>query len=323
MNNPLKFTDPSGNKIHRGWWGLMVMGIIDPMSTSALLTSTAAGGVGLVIGAGITADLSTGGMLSAAFLTTFPFSNQCYELQKYISPIAIKPSFGFGSTNHIGIDISIGSMKSFDGIPSYRWHWGASFYAGSNAYGGYSGRETRSGAEFSIGGVSISGTRFGAGEFSQTTNKITLGGPFINMSYENDYMFNIGKYVLGKYASDNGDRWRSAAVGMNFGPLSINLNMFTGDPGLDGNNRPFEIINGHETYVDSEFGNPNKYRAGILSFGFGPFRFGRNSEQIRCVFQNRFAHDMLTGGKAKWFEVLDIDPSWYFYLGFGSGDTLW
>jgi hypothetical protein len=98
--------------------------------------------------------------------------------------------------------------------------------------------------------------------------------------------------------------------------------MFTGDPGLDGDYRQenVEMINGHLTYTG---GTANKYRAGVLSIGFGPIRIGRNSEQIRLIFQNKLAHDILNGGKAKWFEVLDIDPSWFFYFGTGSGGTLW
>ena len=61
----------------------------------------------------------------------------------------------------------------------------------------------------------------------------------------------------------------------------------------------------------------------VLSFGFGPIRIGRNSEQIRHVFQNRFAHDLLMGGESYWFKKLPISPSWYWSFGFGSGNTLW
>lgn len=83
-------------------------------------------------------------------------------------------------------------------------------------------------------------------------------------------------------------------------------------------------MDGHETYYG---GTADKYRAGVLSFGFGTIRVGRNSEQIRKVFQNQFAHDMLTKKngipEAKWFRVLDIRPRWFWSLGFGSGNTLW
>ena len=77
-----------------------------------------------------------------------------------------------------------------------------------------------------------------------------------------------------------------------------------------------------EKYDKYYYGTADKYRAGVLSFGIGPMRIGRNSEAIRCVFRNRLAHDFLSGGVPKWFEVLEHrKPSWYFY--FGTGNTLW
>jgi hypothetical protein len=129
--------------------------------------------------------------------------------------------------------------------------------------------------------------------------------------------------MFGLPGPDGGDRWRTAAIQMNFGAMSINLNMFTGDPDTyEKNDRQNHVlsINGHKTYIG---GTADKYRAGVLSFGFGPFRIGRNSEKIRETFQNRFAHDMLTGGSAKWFRVLPISSSWFWSFGIGTGGTLW
>jgi hypothetical protein len=62
---------------------------------------------------------------------------------------------------------------------------------------------------------------------------------------------------------------------------------------------------------------------GTFCFRIGSFKVGRNSENIRHIFQNRFAHDFMTGGKTKWFEVLDLKPKWYWGFGYGSGGTLW
>ena len=246
-------------------------------------------------------------------------------MQKMISPVAIKFDYGFGSTNHFGVDVSLG----MSGAPSYRWHCGASYYFGGNAYGNYNGWETRTGAEFRVlPSVSISGTKFKSGEFSQTTNKITIGDPFTNVSYENDYMWNIG-VVLGRYNADQGDRWRTAAVKINAGPFNIGTNMFTGDPGWDDDFRR----EGAESYIDED-GNEHLYyiqqdalnpdqRAGVLYVGLGNLRIGWNSESIRHTFQNRFAHDRLTRGRALWFLPLDIKPSIYFYYGTSTGNTLW
>jgi hypothetical protein len=185
-------------------------------------------------------------------------------------------------------------------------------------------KETRSGWEWEIiPFVSYSGTKFKSGEFSQTTNLIRVGDSFNGIAYENDMepegLFSKFPGIIPK---GDGDRFRTAAVQLYSGPLTINLNMFTGDagPNRTDNARP---IDGHLTYVrDGEY-DPDKYRAGVLSLGFGPIRIGRNSEGIRKVFQNQFAHDFLTGGKSKWFKVLPIEPSWYWYWGTDTGGTLW
>jgi hypothetical protein len=49
----------------------------------------------------------------------------------------------------------------------------------------------------------------------------------------------------------------------------------------------------------------------------------RNSENVRHVFQNRFAHDFMTGGETKWFRVLDLQPRWWWGFGYSGGGTLW
>jgi len=291
-NCPLMYTDPSGEKIK--WWGWLLMGLgIDALgggAISAFAGATAAGAFGAAVstaaGAFGAVDGAAGGLISGSYAAYFPFSNAGYELQKYISPIAIKPSLGFGSVNHIGIDASFGMLKG----SGYRWHGGASYYWGKNPYGSFSGSETRTGAELSIGPACISGTRFRGAGYDQTTNIISIGDALTNVSYENDMRLGIGK-ALGMYNADGGDRWRTAAVGMNFGPFSANLNMFTGDPDVDGvmgsrYNHFLKTAGGREYYTGNAALDPSM-RAGVLSFGFGPFRFGRNSEAIRHIFQNR------------------------------------
>ena len=295
LNNPLQYVDPSGEKME--WWQQLLVGLgLDFLTGGAISMTVAA--------------LGTSVALSSTDIG--------YEMQKLVSPVAFKFSYGFGSRNHIGFDASFGLGGALD----YRWHGGISYYFGNNAYGKYNGWEFRDGAEIRLHGVaSISGTRFTAGEYSQITNKITIGNARKNISYENDQLFGIGK-VLGKYNADGGDRWRSAAVQFHYGIFSANLNMFTGDPGLDPNNRPFLDDIGHEYYSSIGALDPSQ-RAGVLSFGIGSFRFGYNSERIRHQFQNIYAHDEWTKGRAKWFKVLDIDPTWFWYFGTGNGDTLW
>jgi len=203
---------------------------------------------------------------------------------------------------------------------SYRVHYGVTYYWGYYD-GAYTGWETRRGGEWTVlGVVSYSGTTFRAGGISQTTNRITLGIPGINLKYENDYFWNIK--IPGVPPADGGDRFRTAAVQLQFGPFKAGINLFTGDPGLNEEDRRTRVIDGDETYIESRNGdNPDKYRAGVWYVGFGPFRIGRNSERVRDLFQNQIAHDWLTGSPH--FRVLDVPSSWYFYFGTGTGNTLW
>ena len=249
-----------------------------------------------------------------------------YEVQKYVSPIALHIDMHLFSSEQkgIGADISIGLPKA---VPiSYRTHVGATYYW-QHYDDSYEGWETRYGGEWTFGGVlSYSGTTFNSGGTSQTTNMLTLGGPFVNLKYENDYMFGAGKYFPGVPAADGGDRYRTAAARLKVGPFTAGVNMFTGDPGLDPDTRDrFEDENNNmrETYMASNGNNPDKYRAGVFYVGFGPFKIGRNSEKIRNTFQNKFAHDFLMGGESPYFLWLDRDPKWYFYFGSGTGNTLW
>ena len=87
------------------------------------------------------------------------------------------------------------------------------------------------------------------------------------------------------------------------------------------------IINDKATYKSSIYGDPNKYRAGIAYIGYGNMKFGRNSEKIRHIVQNRIAHDYLikwaTGTKSPHFKVLNIERSNYFSIGTSNVHTLW
>ena len=78
-----------------------------------------------------------------------------------------------------------------------------------------------------------------------------------------------------------------------------------------------------KTYIAYNGYNPNSHRSGLLYVGVGPFRFGRNSEGIRHIFQNKFAHDFMTNGESKWFQVLSLKPKKFWGFGYSGGGTLW
>ena len=239
---------------------------------------------------------------------------------------------------HPVIDASIG-IPQVTPI-SYRRHGGVSYYWKYKDLkkNDMSGWETRWGAEAGIQGYmfagllppglyTYSGTTFNS-QWSgkQTTNQITIGDPFNNIIYENDmipegimnFMIPLG------IPKGDGDRYRTAAVQINFGPFGIGTNMITGDAGPDRwKEGHWEYINGERTYVENNGYNPNSHRMGTLYFKVGPFKIGRNSEGIRHVLQNKVAHSWLTGGQSYWFEVLPLQSKWYWEFDFGSGGTLW
>ena len=286
----MKYTDPTGEK----WWHWLLGDIL----TGGLISST-------VVATGIAAYLS-------------PNSTQGYELQKMVSPIAIKfPSLSFGSIqNGIGFDFSIGLPKGTGA--SYRYNFGATYY--SSSYCNFSGWEFRQGGEYEllIPFLTYSSTQFGSGETSQVTHLITFGGPYGNLKYENDMQIGFLENLPG-VPHGHGDRYRTAAVQINAGLVSVNLNMVTGDYYNSNENEGIVEINGHNTYRKYNGVDPNKYRAGVLSIGFGSFRIGRNSENIRAAIQNT-VHDWINCPR---FQKMDITPSWFWYFGSGSGNTLW
>ena len=289
LNNPLIYTDPTG-------------GIFDPISTFFLF-----------------------------------FTKPGYAVQKWISPVAVTHSLKmYNNQQGIGIDVSVG-LPQVSPI-SHRLHAGASYYWKYEDLKGndLSGWETRYGGEAAIqsymfaglvppGLISFGGTTYNSKwSEKQTTNLITFGSPINNMRYENDMALPKWlNFVIPLVPLGDGDRYRTAAAQINIGPFVLNTNMITGDAGPYRNNPLYQKkVEGGTVYLENNGYDPNKYRLGTLSFGVGPFRLGRNSESIRHVLQNKFAHDFMTGGKTKWFEVLPLRPRWYWGFGFG-GATLW
>ena len=287
LNNPLKYTDPTGEK----WWHWLLGDIL----TGGLISST-------VVATGIAAYLS-------------PNSTQGYELQKMVSPIAVKfPTLSLGSIqNGIGFDFSVGLPKCM-GI-GYRFNYGATYY--SDSYCNYNGWEIRKGGEYFFALSSYSATEFKSGETSQVTHLFSFGIPFANLEYENDMKIDFLEKLPGVPHGGTGDRYRTAAVQINAGLISTSLNIVTGDycAGEDGKIK----VGGYYEYISNNGYEPDKYRAGVLSIGFGSFRIGRNSEKIRAAIQNTI-HDWIDCPR---FHKMDITPEWFWGFGQGSGNTLW
>jgi RHS repeat-associated protein len=265
------------------------------------------------------------GELFERFFHWLFYTDAGYEFQKIFSPIAYhKIDIQGSDVNGKGYEISWGVPKL---IPlSYRKHSGkvtyTSYYDGSVV-----GEVTHKGGEWALNGymfgipasLTYSGTTFqGGGLPDQTTNMITLGNPFLNIKYENDYMFGIELPGVPKGDSDS---HRTVALQINVGPFSAGMNIFTGKPGIDAEGDPrTDKINGFKTYIPNSTGDPDKYRAGIFYVGFGSKRFGVNSEKLRAIVQNGIHR--LTGDPF-FKELKDRPTTFYWYYGYSSGTTLW
>jgi RHS repeat-associated protein len=306
LNNPLRYTDEDGE-----FWHIIIGAIAGGFANWASngfklnsdgLKSFAIGAVGGALSAALPGSMSIFGASLTASTNSFSGSNQS------------------------GISVNVSMGLPFNLPINYSIQGGISYYFKNTDLMGndMSGWETRYGSQWSVDDVfSYGGTTFNSQWSGKvTTNLTTVGNSSFNVKYENDMEpAGIFKYIPFVPKGD-GDRYRTAAAQINMGPFGIGTNMMTGDPGPMGN-KQHESINGHDTYVAHDGYNPNSHRMGIFYFRLGPLRFGKNSENTRKIFQNQFAHDFLTGGQSKWFEVLDLKPQWYWGFGYSAGGTLY
>lgn len=140
----------------------------------------------------------------------------------------------------------------------------------------------------------------GGDNIGQYVGGVNLSKGDISFSYENDgWPFNK-KMIAGGALGDGGDRYRTAALRIGFRDLYWGANLFTGDPMLDDD----KGVIPHPDHKEGQYAgiNASRYRLGASYFGYGNFRLGVNSEGVRHLIQNKFAH---TINAQPWFEVLD------------------
>ncbi len=120
--------------------------------------------------------------------------------------------------------------------------------------------------------------------------RASVGG--LSFGYENDGapFGKLGKF--GDALNDEGDRFRTAAGFIGFGNVSARLNMFTGDSYGETEHSPELIAQGYHRGLKT--GDGDMYRLGALSLGYRGQRIGWNSEGIRDLFQNKFAHEKVS-----------------------------
>jgi len=341
LNNPLKYTDPSGEL-----WGFddLIVGAIgfavgyissgiqtgDWGKQSLLQGLYGAGMALLMYNLSSAAAFNMNSMalgFGARYAATAAVSSLMPSYNVQITDnlsFSLSPSIIFGSSqNGFGLSANF-NLKMND----YFLSFGGSFMSYGNNFGGEN-FETRRywafGYDNGKNRIWYSSSYYQSGKTSQNLGAIGYYNYKHKFSfiYQNDYMYGL--------PADGGDRYRTAAAQLGIGDFSVGVNLFTGDPGLDKNDRYSELGSGkyHNNKQIYTSGTPNEFRAGIGYIGYQNYRIGRNSEIIRHIAQDKIAHDGLTGffglGKnpSPHFLVMPIAPSNYFYFGSKNPYTLW
>jgi len=234
-----------------------------------------------------------------------------YDIQKYVSPVAVQLKFSFGSdVNGLGVKLSVGVPQI---LPV---HARANLGVGYFNYSDHIGGKERSGFQAAYGfevGVNFGGvTQITYGQtyydspgskFDQRTGHITIGNPLLNVKFEND--------ILG----DSEDRYRTGALQINFLGSGIGQEFFTGDPDIDDRRGLLSVV---DNFFTSDNGaNPDEYRQGALYFKFFGLRIGQSKEDYRHLIQNKWIHS--NTGTPYFTHLGDDDDYFYFQTGNGLG----
>ncbi len=342
FNNPLKYTDPSGEVIHAIIVGAIYGAAMGASSytISALMTNSWDWGE-----FGMSA---LGGAVSGALLGWFsPVAVPSLSLTSVANAVAggaigsitpgysftvgewsfsISPSLMIGNSMGAGVNLAAGYSKK-NGF-QFSMGTGFTFYGtpqGSNRSSGWEGRFAFKvgyiGSDFGI----VMGSNFfynGAGsEFNQQVSLLEIHSGDFMASYEND-----GFPFSSWYLADGGDKYRTAAASVRYKNFGIGFNLFTGTPISDGE-KPTEYKDGYpyKVYTAS---SADRHRMGAVYLMVGNFRFGTDSEAHRHAIQNKFAHGETRIGSwvlkqgQPWFNVLDI-PTINYIQYHNNSFTLW
>ncbi|MFK8308351.1 polymorphic toxin type 23 domain-containing protein, partial [Capnocytophaga cynodegmi] len=343
LNNPLKYTDPSGEFI----WAPIIIGAImaaTSYTVNAIINKNWSWkGFGLsVLGGAIMGGASLLGGTSVAALTGKMIVNTVATgiasgVASVIMPsvnipignwnFSLSLSVAFGNASGIGASIGIGYS---DGNWSFSAGVGIMSYGNYNGFG-KNGFEIRKSilAAWDDGKMGLSlGTNFWSGDFEQRTGMIGFRHGDFSMMYENDGApFN----KLGKALVNDTDMYRTAAMRIGIGEFSIQTNLFTGKSGTDSSGLKFEDAIQNPELVDLTSGRKglgiwrNKeadmYRLGALTVGYKGWRVGTNSEYVRDVVQNWFAHTIVSPQPG--FRMLSRDWQQYYQYQTKNPYTLW
>jgi len=342
FNNPLSYTDPSG--YWSGWDDLIVGGIgfaygyvsygltqgdwgwkaagSGAVSAGMFLIGYYSGGATSAssIANGFAAAPASAGIVGNHYAATVALGYSArMVLTSAISSVLPSYSMNFGN---LTLSASPAFMIGSGGY-SVGLNWQASYRAGDFTFGvAVGGSEGKSGftglsdsearlsgfAGYDDGsfGIGLSSTIFESGKTSQRTGRLNLRYNDFSLSYENDGLpFNL----IG-LAENNADSYRTASATLGYKDFTIGMLLFTGyrdfsqEPKDDNPDYPHGYVANEEI---------NEYNAGILYAGYGNMRAGWNHDDIRHVFQNRFAHGFIT--KQAWIPRKDWPNQPYFVNG--------
>lgn len=232
-------------------------------------------------------------------------------------------SKGVGYDYWLGVPKGFGCSYGITGGQTYYWDYHSTGYSGWETRRGeefsalwiYSYSTT----EFSMQGTD----EFDQATTRLTFGVPGLNAQYENDVIDyNSFKFFMKMTPSGMKKSDGGDRWRTSAVRFELGLFNFGLNIMTGDPGPDGYRSTIPGTGEQEGKDVYSGGTANKYREGTFYFGItGIGRFGRNNERIRHKWQDKFAHD--PRGIPNFSIDKTRRNEWYWYFGGGSGSTLW
>jgi len=303
LNNPLLYTDPSGEFIMAAAIGLGVAILMNGLNNSINKTpfwygAGKSGTIGAVSGAinagigqitanflGQTAQSTVGGTVASAFIGNFM---PTIDIPIGDWNINVSPAIAFGNATGVGVNVGVSYS---DGNWSFSAGVGVMYYGDYNGFG-KNGLEIRksilSAWDDGKAGVSL-GTNFWGGDFKQQTGVLGLKLGEWGMMYENDGGFGIKNLGLG-----DGDSYRTAALSLSYKDYSVGFNLFTGyreDAKKGTYDKNFQTDDFGRKY-NYGFVKEEKpyYRLGALTFGYKGYKFGVNSEHIRHAIQDRAIH---------------------------------
>ena len=323
-NNPVSNIDPDGQFVIAPiligaaiFGGINLVGESIKGNVKDFKSGAKAFGIGAIQGALAVAtggsSITYGQVALQALVAQIPSLN--VDLGSGFS-LSLSPAIAFG-TNQFSLGLNVGAAYNSEnfgaGISLTGLYNGNSVGTGGKSLEGRFGYGVRVGSDNGLN-FSLYSTKFSATNgSSQQVGGASLGYKGFSARYENDEFFKLNPLM-----ADGGDRYRTNAVQLAYGDISINLNMFTGDAGLSRSDRETtKNAQGIPTYIEKT----PQYRLGALAVGYKNTRLGINSEGVRNEFQNKFAHK--NGRKYPIFQVLNNNVNFYFNHGTRIKFTLW